>query len=168
MSGNYFKVDELESNHCYICIKDNEERKNNNKYMGAFKGQRMASGDATRRDDFAVYEFERGNIYDANARFQRVDDCQEPLPPALNETKQCYDAVVGEDGKLMCPKCKFKEGGTRRIITHKWNCEYNGMDYCNPVVGGRRRRKSTRNRKRRNNLTRRNKRRNNSTRRKRK
>ncbi len=43
---------------------------------------------------------------------------------------KCFDAVLTDGGKYICPQCGQKEGGQLRIITHTWNCPYNRLPYC--------------------------------------
>ena len=49
---------------------------------------------------------------------------------AQAKAQRCYVPEVMSDGKLQCPVCKQVEGGTLRIITHKYQCLYNGKPYC--------------------------------------
>ena len=49
----------------------------------------------------------------------------------------CYDAIITSDGKYQCPECKNIEGGTLRVITHKYKCLNTDRKYCK-TSGGRR------------------------------
>ena len=58
----------------------------------------------------------------------------------------CYKATLNKSNKYTCPKCNAVEGGERRIITHNYDCDYRGKEYCEKlkgVGGGRRRNKKT-------------------------
>jgi hypothetical protein len=58
----------------------------------------------------------------------------------IGKTIECFEASVGEDGKLYCPECTAKEGGTMRIITHYFKCPNKGKEYCQKYSGGAKKR----------------------------
>jgi hypothetical protein len=115
---------------CYRCLNDG-------KYMGKFMNNSVG-GSST--DPYYRYTFENGNVDHHRKPVFSELDCNDNS----NADKICYDPNILEDGKYQCPICLSKEGGSLRIITHKYNCPNNTKKYCGQF-GGRKKRKSTKN-----------------------
>ena len=79
---------------------------------------------------------------------EKQQEIQKRLNPAKKEG--CYDAQTNSEGKFFCPLCNAVEGGTYRIITHKFDCDNkNYARYCQQpeISGGRKRRRNKTNKK---------------------
>jgi len=83
---------------------------------------------------------------------RRHNEKQEKFQKSLGQTNTegCYDAEINDNGKYFCPLCKAVEGGTYRIITHKFDCDNKKYArYCQQpeISGGRKRRRNKTNKK---------------------
>lgn len=62
------------------------------------------------------------------------------------QKRNCYEAELNHSNKFSCPECHAVEGGTRRIINHRYSCPNRGREFCqkyNNQGGGRRNRRVT-------------------------
>jgi 5-methylcytosine-specific restriction endonuclease McrA len=83
-------------------------------------------------------KFERGDSFESN--FKEVP-CKSVGLPNVDP-----DYVVDENGKHKCPICKAVEGGTQRIITHRFDCanKKGGRKNRKPTKKNRHRRRNRR------------------------
>jgi len=68
--------------------------------------------------------------------------------PVAVPSSNCFVADE-ENGKYVCPECKAVEGGSKRIITHLFNCKNKSMPrYCQQGAKRSRTKKSKRSKSR--------------------
>jgi hypothetical protein len=48
----------------------------------------------------------------------------------------CFEPVITGDGKMQCPACKMVEGGSSRIISHRYDCMFKKLPACNQLPPG--------------------------------
>ena len=107
----------------------------NGDYLGKYKNTTSIPEGVVGRT--TVCYFDEGIVHDADKKTFIEVDCRTVGSPNVGQ-----DYVVDELGKRKCPICNAVEGGTRRIITHTFDCANK--------QGGRKNRKPTKKNRRRN------------------
>ena len=113
-------------------------------------------------DRYMILNFQYENNVDPGGKF-RLTTCREeqvfkadPKPSTDPNTSLFTKAVSSsncfvadkENGKYVCPECKAVEGGSKRIITHNFNCKNKGKEYCQQGAKRSRTKKSKRSKSR--------------------
>ena len=110
------------------------------KYMGKYLSFKLVGAS---HDPYPEYTFEHGTVSGLGLKFTEVPSCKAPTSKPVASNSGCYDALL-EGGKYVCPACKSVEGGSLRIISHRWDCPKNRHEYCQKKKGGNRRRATKR------------------------
>jgi hypothetical protein len=50
--------------------------------------------------------------------------------PVAVPSSNCFVADENEKKQYVCPECQSVEGGSARIIAHRFNCKNKGKEYC--------------------------------------
>jgi hypothetical protein len=147
----------MDSSKCY-------NRKKDGQYLGKFVRTEHDYPDGPGRGGSTDHYFIKdGKQYKVPGSWVDSDDYQEtpctgnvvlePVPKSSLFTKavpssNCFVADK-ENGKYVCPECKAVEGGSKRIITHNFNCKNKSMPrYCQQGAKRSRTKKSKRSKSR--------------------